>query len=76
MKSEIDKIFFSILGKKLSSFKGTENLNEIKGWGAFTVYRLLNRLEDRLDINFSNQEIAKLETIGDFKRLLNEKIKR
>lgn len=68
MKKIFEKIFDTEIDAEFSKFSTDK-------WDSFTHLDLLVNLEKEFDVNFTPNEIGKIESFKDVIEVLNEKIK-
>lgn len=60
-----------ILRRELPSINGEELLRDVEGWDSLKGVRLVIRLEEIVGRELSEDELEKLQSVGDVERLLN-----
>ncbi len=47
---------------------------DVPGWDSFNHINLIINIEEEFGVKFTNDEVAKMQNVGDLKRILSHKI--
>jgi len=47
---------------------------DVPGWDSFNHINLIINIEEEFEVKFTNDEVAKMQNVGDLKRILSHKI--
>jgi len=72
MTSKLYEIISKTLNVPESEINDDSGSETIEGWDSFNVYVLLDEIETAHNIKFSLDETLEINTVRDFKRLLQK----
>ena len=72
-KKKVDKIFKKILKSKIHKKLSIDNCVE---WDSLNIAKLLSATEKEFNINYSSNEIEKLTSLENFKKIISSKKKK
>lgn len=47
---------------------------DVPGWDSFNHINLIINIEEEFEVKFTNDEVAKMQNVGDLKRIMSHKI--
>lgn len=76
VEERLQEIFRDVLGREDFTLDKELNINEIEGMDSLTHVTLMGAIQDEFEIQFSIEEMLRLETVGEIVSSIEEKTER
>lgn len=74
IRSELQQIFRDIFDNDSIVLYDDMSSADIDGWDSLIHMALIMEVKNKFNINFTTNEIIRLRNVGDFVKLINEKL--
>ena len=74
MEQKLQKIFRETINKPNLILKDDLDASQVDTWDSFNHINLIINVEEEFNIRFTTEEISQVENVGQFKKLIRNKI--
>ena len=74
MEQKLQKIFRETFNKPNLILKDDLDASQVDTWDSFNHINLIINVEEEFNIRFTTEEISQVENVGQFKKLIRNKI--
>lgn len=75
LHEKLERIFQSVFDRQDLAIKDEMTAGDIDGWDSLAQINLIVGAEDAFKIRFQTAEIKALKNVGEFKRLIKDKLR-